>query len=87
MFRFFFGSTPTGVTIEQEGFRWRNDDGSEAAATWRQAQDVNDTIAKNTNIRLRTLVNVSGDPATQQATKQYRRVGDADTEWRAVPAT
>ncbi len=75
MFRFFFGSIPSGPTLEQEGFRFRNDDGSEAAATWRQAQDVNDTIAKDTNIRLRVLVNATGDPASNQYQLEYRKVG------------
>ena len=33
-------SLPTPV-LTQEGFRWRNDDGSETTATWLAAQDTN----------------------------------------------
>ncbi len=71
-----------GITLEQEGFRFRNDDGSEVAATWRQIQDVDDTIAPNTNIRLRILVNASGDPETSQFQLEYRKVGSAN--WHKV---
>jgi hypothetical protein len=69
----FFGAA--GITIEQEGFRFRNDDGSEAAATWRQAQDVDDSAAKDLCIRLRTLVNATGDPASSQYQLEQRLVG------------
>jgi hypothetical protein len=77
-------SVPTVVVLEQEGFRFRNDDGSEAAATWRQAQDVADSIAKETNVRLRVIVNETGgsDPASQQYGLEYRKQGD--TDWRTV---
>ena len=76
---------PFGATLEQEGFRFRNDDGSESAASWLAAQDVNITRGKNANTRLRVLANTPGfNPATQQATLQYRKVGDADSEWRDV---
>jgi hypothetical protein len=73
------------LAVEQEGFRFRNDDGNETAATWRQAQDVVDSIPKNTNFRLRVLANHTGDPSSQQVTLQYRKVGDADSEWRDIP--
>ena len=69
---------------EQEGFRWRNDDGSESAATWRQLQDVDDTVGKEANIRLRTLVDNSGNPGSVQATLQYKRDDEAASEWRDV---
>ena len=75
---------PIGVTYEQEGFRWRNDDGNEAAATWRQAQDVADTVGKEENIRLRGLSNVTNDPDTHTATLQYKRDDEPDSEFRDV---
>jgi hypothetical protein len=56
----------SGVVLEQEGFRWRNDDGSESAATWRQNQDVNDGLGAGAKARLRFLINATGDPATKQ---------------------
>jgi len=73
------------LTSDQEGYRWRDDDGSESAATWLAAQDTNITRAISTNTRLRILTDYTGDPATQQMTLQYRKVGDAATEWRAIP--
>jgi hypothetical protein len=76
--------TYTSFAMEQEGFRWRNDDGDEDEATWRQNQDVDDTVAKSTNVRLRTLVDATGDPPTQQATLQYKRSDEAAAEWRDV---
>lgn len=63
-------------TIEQEGFRFRNDDGSETTATWRQTQDTNDSVAVSTRIRLRTLINTTGDTFSGQYKLQYRKVGD-----------
>ena len=77
----------TVATIEQEGFRWRNDDGSESTATFRQAQDVNDTIARNLNIRIRVLLNATGDPPTKQYQLEYKENADPAAEYRKVPLT
>lgn len=71
--------------LEQEGFRFRNDDDDEANATWRQNQDVNDTIAKEINIRLRTILNATGDPDSQQFEIQYKETSDGASEWRKIP--
>ncbi|MBA4388654.1 MAG: hypothetical protein C0404_11785 [Verrucomicrobia bacterium] len=47
----FGGGSPTLV---QEHYRWRNDDGSEAAATWKANADTAITgVTRGTNIRLR----------------------------------
>ena len=73
-----------GAAFEQEGYRWRNDDGSESAATFRQAQDIVDTVDKTTNIRLRTLLDATGDPATTTRTLQYKRDDEADSEYRII---
>lgn len=54
--------TYTEVTMEQEGFRFRNDDGNETTATWYVAQDTNATKALAANLRLRLLANATGDP-------------------------
>lgn len=70
---------------EQEGFRFRNDNGSESAATWRQTQDVDDTVGKEENIRLRMLTDyATGDPTTAQVTLQYKRDDEGSSEWRDV---
>jgi len=39
--------------IRQGNHRWRNDDGNESSATWRQSQNTNDTLVGINNIRLR----------------------------------
>ncbi len=69
---------------EQEGYRWRNDDDNEADATWRQSQDVVDTVDKTTNIRLRTLLDATGDPGTLTRTLQYKRDDEGDSEYRTI---
>lgn len=76
---------PTGPpTSDQEGFRWRNDDGDEASATWKAAQDTDIVMGVGITTRLRVLIDYSGDPDTATATLQYKRSDEADTEWRLV---
>jgi hypothetical protein len=62
----------SAASIEQEGFRFRNDDGSETTATWKANQDVNITAAADTAARLRMLLNATGDPASIGAQLEYR---------------
>lgn len=70
-------------TLEQEGYRWRNDDGSESAATWLAAQDTNITQPSETNTRLRVLLDTTGDPATTQYRLDYKR--SDQSVYAAVP--
>ena len=51
---------PAGI-YEQEGFRFRNDNGDEDGATWKAAQDVNISAGKGYPVRLRTLIDLAGD--------------------------
>jgi hypothetical protein len=48
----------TAAELEEtlEGFRWRDDDGNEGAATWAQVQDVNHTVDVNGVARLRIII-------------------------------
>jgi hypothetical protein len=72
-----FQVTPL-FTIEQEGFRWRYDNGSESAAGWRENQDVDETgVDKNT-------INATGDPSTKQFKLQYKRTAEGASNWRDV---
>ena len=71
------------LDLEQEGFRWRDDDDSESAAAWLADQDVDITRAKETNTRLRILLNTTGDQAAKQFKLQYKKTSDA--EWRDMP--
>lgn len=71
------------IDIEQEGFQFINDDGSESAATQAQNQDTNHTVAANNNTRIRMLTNL-GNANTSSVTLQYKRTDEAVTEWRNV---
>lgn len=64
----------TYTPLEQEGFRFRNDDGSETTATWLAAQDTNITQPIETNTRLRMLVNANGegDPESNEYQLEYK---------------
>lgn len=70
-------------SLEQEGFRFRDDDGNETGASWLAVQDTNITRAKQTTTRLRVLVNATNDPGGIQYQLEYREKGVGDT-WRAV---
>jgi hypothetical protein len=77
----------SSLETDQEGFRFRNDNGDEVDATWKKAQDTNDTWGKGNRIRLRINRNFTGDPSTETVALQYKRSGDADSEYRNVPLT
>lgn len=68
----------SSVSRELEGYRWRNDDGSETTATWAAAQDTTDSVAIGTNQRLRVIVNATGDPAVGDYSLYFRRQGSSD---------
>lgn len=74
--------TEGGATLDQSAFRWRNDDGSESTATWRQTQNVNDTAEIDETVRLRVQVDAAGDADPSQFQLEYRKQGVGD--WRAV---
>ena len=69
--------------LEQEGYRWRADDGSETSATWLAGQDSNITRAADIATRLRMLVNDTGDSPSTQFQLEWRKVSGA-TDWRRV---
>ena len=71
------GGNLTSATIEQEGFRWRDDNGSETAASWLAAQDSHISRIVGTNTRLRMLVNATNDPASNQYQLEYKLSTDA----------
>lgn len=74
------------VTIEQEGFRFRNDDGSETTATWKDSQDATITLAAATQTRLRLILNATGDPdgINAQLEARYKPSGGAFGPWDKV---
>jgi len=73
------------VQVEQEGFRWRNDDGDEDEATWKAAQDTDITnVQRNTNVRLRVLLDTDGDPDACTYQLEWKESNDGDSEWLKV---
>jgi len=72
--------------IEQEGFRFRNDDGSESAATWKANQDVNINLAADTAFRLRFLLKATGNPDSidAQAEARVKPSGGAFGAWEKI---
>lgn len=76
--------TPTlgnlGLTIpslDQVGFRGRNDDGNETTATWKAAENTPWTQVVDTNLRVRFVLDElnGGDPASCQYILQYNLNG------------
>lgn len=74
----------TAATLEQEGYRFRNDDGSESAATWKAVQDANINLGQNQKVRLRVLINASGDPVSGQYQIEYKKSTDPDTAYKKI---
>jgi hypothetical protein len=70
------------ATLDQEGYRWRNDDGSETTATWKAAQDTTVTLNPSDVARLRVIVNATNDPASANYKLEYRKVGNAS--WKNI---
>lgn len=74
------GTVAASGTVEQEGFIFRNDNGTQITATALAAQDVNIIQPKATNTRLRVLLNSTLDRGTEQFRLEYRKVGDSTWE-------
>lgn len=73
------GTVADAGVVEQEGYRFRNDDGSETTATWLAAQDTDIIQPKTTNTRLRVLLNSTLDRASEEYRLEFREVGG--TTW------
>lgn len=65
-------------TITQEGYRWRNDDGDQANATWAASQDTGITAPANSVRRLRVLLDTSGDANAANYQLEYKEANDAN---------
>ena len=64
-------------SLEQTGFRYRNDNGSETTATWKAAQDAGATSPAGQALRGRAVIATTGDPSAGMRLKlKYRKVGD-----------
>lgn len=72
----------SSATVDQEGARFVNDDGSESGSSFKAAQNVNVTMAPAASARIRFLLQAAGDPAAATYQLEYRKVGD--TAWTKV---
>lgn len=72
-----------GVSLEQEGFRFGNDDGSESTHTWAAAQDVNITAPATEARLLNFLVDLAGDPGATTVRAQVAL--DGTNDWTYIP--
>lgn len=78
-------SAGTVPKIDQNAFRFRNDDGSETTATWRQTQNTNDSNTVSTRFRLRFLLNATGDPAAKNFQLQVKKSTESDAAYKHIP--
>lgn len=67
---------------EQEGYQFRNDDGSESTATSLAAENTDVTQPDSTNTRLRILLDATGDPSSEQYQLEYKK--SSDSTWLPV---
>ena len=78
---------PTGapaVSLTQEGFRFRNDDGSQTAATWVALQDTGVEFPAGQKLRLRALIDAAGSPASSQFQLEVKKSTDPDTAYKKI---
>ncbi len=70
-------------TLDQNAFRARNDDGSETTATWVASQSTNPTAPKDTNLRLRYMLDAAGLAPSNTYQLEYKL--STDTNYLKVP--
>jgi hypothetical protein len=75
------GGGPATET-DQEGYRYRNDDGSETTATWREVQDTNTYVDAEEVFRARFLIDQANGPANITPRLEWKQGGGS---WAAVP--
>jgi hypothetical protein len=75
-----------GSILDQEGFRFRNDDGDEVNASWAASENTNLTAAAGTK-RVRVQLDNTGDPAaiTPQWEYRHKPSGGAFGPWNRIP--
>lgn len=74
-------SLSLALTLEQESFRWRADDGSETTATWLDVQDANIIKPITDPKRIRIIVNTTNDAPAKNYRLEYRK---GSGSWRKV---
>lgn len=79
-------SFSAAMDLTQYAFRFRNDDGNEAAATYSAAENTNLTMPSGSKPRIRIGIDSLGDLAAQQFKLEYRHKpsGGSFGNWQAV---
>lgn len=80
-----FKATGGTATLEQEGFQFYDDDAGESSATALASQDTGITRARNTNTRLRFVINATNDPSAKQFQVEAQLTGD--TTYTKIPTS
>jgi hypothetical protein len=75
----------SSATVEQEGFRFGVDDGSESAHGWEASQDTNISTASPSTKLIRFLLNSTGDYASTAFKLKYQKNGAGG--YATVPLT
>lgn len=65
----------SSANLEQEGYRWRDDNASESSG-WLESEDTPITQPIETITRLRTLINATDDPNSNQYQLEYKLSSD-----------
>jgi hypothetical protein len=71
------------ITLDQNVYRYFNDDGSESGSTAMAAQNVDVTVLPGGIFRIRFGVQATGDPTAKQFRLEYDTVGGSN--WKQVP--
>jgi hypothetical protein len=86
-------SNTSAAAVNLTQFRWRNDDGGEATATWRADPDYPAMFPTNGNIRLRYCVEANSGSAelllqyTDNPHTPINTFGGTNDFWITIPAT
>jgi hypothetical protein len=75
----------SAASTTQYGFKFRNDNGTQATATNLASENVNAQIAGDTTLRLRVGVNTSGAVGAQVYQLEFKK--STDSLYRAVPSS
>jgi|GEM_PF-2898654 len=73
------------LSIDQQAFRFRNDDGSESTATWLAAENAHITQPMMTNTRLRLQASTTGDLPSSAYQLEYKL--STDSTYKLVGTT
>jgi len=88
---FLYSGIPPAVfaaaNVVQDHYRWRNDDGSETAATWKRDEDTpHSGLQQGENIRLRLGISNTGIANSGAYQYQLEYAESTSGPWSAVPA-